>query len=126
MIPEGAAGQLISSFSMQGPALHVYTVKQSATKPPGAAAGPYSTQAQAQAKATALNQSSTATPSHIAAQAASDVLTQSGINAGNWLLRIGEALLGIVLLAIGVARITRAVPVATKIAKTAGAGALLA
>jgi hypothetical protein len=63
---------------------------------------------------------------NVAKGAAQDTLSTSGINVGNWLLRIGEALLGIVLLAIGVARITRAVPVATKIAKTAGAGALLA
>jgi hypothetical protein len=127
VIPEGFAGQLISGLSLRGPALHVYTVKQSSTKPPGAVAGPYTTQAQAQAKADALNQGSTATPGHIAVAAGEDILTgQTGTNVGNWLLRIGEVLLGLVLIAVGMARITRAVPVATKIAKTAGAGALVA
>lgn len=48
------------------------------------------------------------------------------VNVGAWLLRIGEVLLGIVLIAVGVAHVTHAVPIATKIAKTAGAGALLA
>jgi hypothetical protein len=55
--------------------------------------------------------------------AASDLL--GSVNIGNWLLRIGEVLLGIVLIAVGVAHVTRAVPAATTIAKVAGAGALL-
>ena len=42
----------------------------------------------------------------------------------NLWLRAGEIILGIVLLAIGIARVTRAVPVATSIARTAGAVAL--
>lgn len=125
VIPEGTLGQVVNALT-SGAALHVFTVKQAPSKPAGAVAGPYPTQAAAQAKATALNQGATATPPHVAAQAGQDVLTQSGINAGNWLLQIGEVLLGIVLLAIGVAHITKAVPAATKIAKTAGAGALLA
>lgn len=125
MIPEGTLGQVVNALA-HGAALHVFTVRQAATKPPGAVAGPYPSQSAAQAKATALNQGATATPPHIAAQAGQDVLTGTGINAGNWLLRVGEVLLGIVLLAIGVAHITRALPAATKIAKTAGAGALLA
>lgn len=43
--------------------------------------------------------------------------------ASTW-LRVAEVGIGIVLLAIGIARVTRSVPVATKIAKTAGAVAL--
>ncbi len=40
--------------------------------------------------------------------------------ANTW-IRVGEVLLGLVLLAVGVARITHTIPAATKIAKTAGA-----
>lgn len=35
-------------------------------------------------------------------------------------IRVGEVALGIILIAVGVARLTNAIPVATKIAKTAG------
>ena len=38
--------------------------------------------------------------------------------------RVGTAALGLILIAIGLARITKAVPVATKIAKTVGAVAI--
>jgi hypothetical protein len=40
--------------------------------------------------------------------------------------RIGEVVLGLLLIAVGVAKLTHAVPVATKIAKTAGTAAVLA
>jgi hypothetical protein len=122
VIPEGLTGQ---AFSLVTGRFTKYTAVQAASKPSGAVAGPFTTQAQAQARASQMT--SQAIPGPATPQAAaSDVLSSSGVNVGNWLLRIGEALLGIVLLAIGVARITRVVPVATKIAKTAGAGALLA
>ena len=39
--------------------------------------------------------------------------------ANTW-LRVGEVVLGLILIAVGVARITRAVPVATSVAKTVG------
>jgi Ni/Co efflux regulator RcnB len=39
-------------------------------------------------------------------------------------IRIGEALFGLVLIAVGTARITRALPVATSIARTVGAAGL--
>lgn len=125
VIPEGFVGQVVNGLA-GGAALHLYTVKQSATKPPGAVAGPYPTQGAAQAQATTMNKGGVATPGNIAVQAGEDILHATGINVGNWLLRIGEVVLGIVLLAIGVAHVTRAVPAATKIAKTAGAGGLLA
>ncbi len=44
-------------------------------------------------------------------------------DASTW-LRVGEALLGIVLIAVGVARLTHAVPVATSIARTVGSTGL--
>jgi hypothetical protein len=122
VIPEGLTGQ---AFSLVTGRFAKYTTVSAGTRPPSAVAGPFSTQAEAQARASQMT--SQAIPGPATPQAAAgDVLTASGINVGSWLLRIGEVLLGLVLLAVGVARITRAVPVATKIAKTAGAGALLA
>ena len=41
-----------------------------------------------------------------------------GFNLGNWFLRIGEILLGIVLVGVGVARITGAQNAVSKIVKT--------
>lgn len=45
-------------------------------------------------------------------------------NLGTWFVRVAQIALGVVLIAVGVARLTRAVPVATQVAKTAGAVAL--
>jgi hypothetical protein len=45
----------------------------------------------------------------------------SALTNGNLWIRVGEALLGVVLLAIGVARLTHAIPAATRIATTVGA-----
>jgi hypothetical protein len=58
-----------------------------------------------------------------AAQEAGSIF--SVLQSGSLWLRLAEGLLGIVLVAIGLARLTNAVPVATKIAKTAGAVAVL-
>jgi|SRR5271166_2693411 len=44
--------------------------------------------------------------------------------ASTW-VRVGEVILGLVLIAIGIARMTHAVPIATKIATKAGAAAVL-
>lgn len=43
------------------------------------------------------------------------------LTEGNTWLRIGEGLLGIILIALGIARMTHAVPAATKIAKAVAA-----
>lgn len=48
----------------------------------------------------------------------------SRLGQANTWIRVGEVVLGLVLLAVGVARITHAVPAATKIAKTVGAAAI--
>jgi hypothetical protein len=45
----------------------------------------------------------------------------SRLTQANTWLRVAEGALGIILIAIGLARLTHAVPVATQIAKTAGA-----
>jgi hypothetical protein len=39
-----------------------------------------------------------------------------GLNLGTWVMRIGEILIGLVLIGVGLAKITNAVPIATKIA----------
>ncbi len=44
--------------------------------------------------------------------------------ANTW-IRAGQVVLGLILIAVGVARITRAVPIATAVAKKAGAVAVL-
>lgn len=48
----------------------------------------------------------------------------SRLGQANTWLRVGEVALGLILVAVGVARITHAVPIATSIAKTAGAVAV--
>jgi hypothetical protein len=48
------------------------------------------------------------------------------LTQGNTWIRIGEGLLGLVLIAVGIARITHAIPVATSIAKTVGAAGVVA
>jgi hypothetical protein len=40
-------------------------------------------------------------------------------------IRIGQITVGVILLAVGIARITHAVPVATRVAKTVGAAAIV-
>lgn len=53
-----------------------------------------------------------------------DVL--GGLNLGNLLLRVGEVLLGIVLLGVGIAKLTGADNAIAKAAKTAGKAAMFA
>lgn len=132
VIPEGFAGKLVNALG-PGITLNLFTVTQSATQPNGAVAGPFASQALAQAEATAMNKSgkNQATLPNIASGAAQSAAKTAGqdifgnTNVGHWILRIGEVLLGIVLIAVGVAHVTKAVPLATKIAKTAGMAAVL-
>ncbi len=53
------------------------------------------------------------------AGATADILGIPGgqINAGNWLIRVGEIVLGIVLIGVGVAKLTGATNVVSKLAK---------
>lgn len=127
VIPEGFLGKLANAFTV-GPALGVWTTVQGPSRPQGAVAGPYATLAEAQDEVKRLNAGQGyATPGNIAKSGASAVKNDifGNTDIGHWILRIGEVVLGIVLIAVGVAHVTKAVPVATKIAKTAGAGALL-
>jgi hypothetical protein len=92
--------------------------------------GPFATEAQAQA---AQNpKPSPEGPGALVNAAADSVPGVASVGdflhrltEGSTWIRVGEVLLGLVLIAIGVARITHAVPIATKIATTAGAGALI-
>jgi hypothetical protein len=85
----------------------------------------FSTQADAKAFAagnTASKVKAGAGAAESAASAVPDFLSR--LTSANLWMRIGEAALGIILIAIGLARITHAVPPATTIAKAAGAAAL--
>lgn len=111
VVPEGFLGQLQTAFTV-GPVLHIYTPKQSTLKPPGAVAGPFATQAEAQAKADELNKSGVATPGNIAKQAASSALTSlnplAPVFQANIWMRVGEFIIGIVLIGVGLAKLTGA------------------
>lgn len=110
-----------------------YVVVQSAGTPDREVSGPYSTKAEAESYLTSANNYGN-NPVSAAGQAASDAANATGLgaigdffsklgNANTW-VRVGQVIVGVILLAVGVARITHAVPVATKIAKTAGAVAI--
>jgi hypothetical protein len=47
-----------------------------------------------------------------------------GLNLGNWILRIGEILLGVVLIGVGVAKLTGTTNAVAGAAKTAGKAAV--
>jgi hypothetical protein len=49
----------------------------------------------------------------------------SQLGQANTWIRVGEVVLGLILIAVGLAKITHAVPVATEIAKTASKAAIL-
>jgi hypothetical protein len=93
--------------------------------------GPYNTQSSANAaknsKSSAIAKATQAGnfPDPFSGLAAIGDFFARLTKANTW-IRVGEVLLGLILLAVGVARVTNAVPIATKIAKTAGTGALLA
>lgn len=99
------------------------TVTQSATKPTGYISGPYPTQAAAQKAAVTYNNSQ-AKSFNQPVTTVSEFLSRL-TQASTW-LRVLEVVLGVVVLAVGMARITNAVPVVTKIARTAAKGAVLA
>jgi hypothetical protein len=115
---EGTLGQIVSSFTpSQITNLSVqWHVVQGATKPNATAQGPFATQALAQAKADSLN---TANSGIAPAAAAVAQDAYHGLNLGTWILRIGEILLGIVLIGVGVAKLTGAENLVSKAAKVA-------
>ena len=92
--------------------------------------GPFATEAEAKAAQNPKQQSpnpasdlataaKNASGGPLAGLAAIGDFFQRLTQANTW-VRIGEGILGLILLAVGVARITHAVPVATKVAKAVG------
>lgn len=118
----------------RGPQQTNYVIEQAATRPVNTVAGPYATKAEAQAWQTSANTAGNSPGSAIGGTA-SAIGNATGLTAigdffsrltqANTWLRAGEVVLGLVLIAVGIARITNAVPLATKIAGAAAEGALL-
>ncbi len=105
-------------------------VKESAAKPTPGSYGPYATQAAAQAELTSLGaaqhaKQTTTVSGPLSGIAAVGDFFQRLTQANTW-ERIGEVVLGLILIAVGVAHITHAVPVATTVAKAAGTAAVIA
>lgn len=93
VIPEGFPGKLVNALG-PGITLNLYTVTQSAAQPAGAAAGPFATQAEAQAKATQFNQAGQNVPTlpNIAKSAIGVGQNTGGGNpgGGGWALQWGN------------------------------------
>lgn len=97
----------------------------------GKAFGPYSSKAAAQAavkagKVTGDQPTGGALISGAAIPGLTDIANFfDKLGEANTWVRVGEVVLGLVLIAAGIAKITHAVPVATEVAKAAGTAALL-
>jgi hypothetical protein len=78
--------------------------------------GPFNTEAQAKAAQNPTQQSPNPINDAVNAAQNSDVL--GSFNIGSWFLRIGEILLGLVLVGVGVARLTGAQNAISQIVKT--------
>jgi len=100
--------------------------------------GPYATQAAALAYANNPTTSPTGTTTSGAATNFSGLVPNLGglisdagtffrdLTSANFWLRLGEVVLGLLLIAVGVAELTHAVPLATKVAAKVGSTAALA
>lgn len=131
IVREGTLGQIVSSFApSQFFDLSVqWTVKQSATRPNASAKGPYPSQAAARQAADQLNsQESGLGPAAAAAAkaAASAAATATGttglvsrLEQGSTWVRVGEVLLGVLLIGIGLAHLTGAQNLISKAVKAA-------
>lgn len=134
VVAEGTAGQIIGDIAHDlqsggGPAGvgSFFTVKQSAAKPSGAAAGPFATQAQAQAKADALNGDvTTATQPNASNLGGVGAFFGRLSQASTW-IRVGEVVIGLILVGIGLNAMLKGKPfqVVTKAAGVAGKAAIL-
>jgi hypothetical protein len=83
--------------------------------------GPYSTQSAAESQA---SQQQVTLPNAIPGLAQIGDFFGTLTQASTW-ERVGQVVLGAILIAVGIARLTDAVPAATQIAKTVGAAAIL-
>jgi len=102
VIPEGTIGVGVSLIGGGSPSL--FTVTQSVSKPRGATAGPYATQALAQAKADSLN-GAAATANPLTSPASNPLAGISDLahrltESQTW-LRVGEVVAGLILLYVG-------------------------
>lgn len=132
VVPEGTAGQLVQDLvgaaenPLTGGGTHIGAivhVVESASKPAGAVAGPFPSQAAAQAQADAYNNevNTTSPTSQLAQTGAGSILGQllPGWSSGTWrayALRALKIVLGVVLIISGVSQLTnvhlpKAVPV---------------
>lgn len=120
VVPEGTIGQAIDFFSWNSVRHYfgitgnqaVWTVRQSATRPPHAAdVGPFSTRAEAQSAASALNRQQNLLTGAEQAAGVNDQPTKTSLSPGNFLaeisksstiLRVAEGILGILLVSIAV------------------------
>ena len=94
----------------------LYQAVQAASRPAGTVAGPFSTQAAAEAWISAKDKSPITVPSPLTGlNAIGDFFNKLG-EANTW-IRVGEVLLGVVLIAVGVARITGAQNVISQVVK---------
>lgn len=108
VVPEGFLGKLVNALSNRGVTFNLWTVKQSSTKPTGAVAGPFSTQAQALQVAAKFNANPSNVPTlpNVASQSATSAL--GGLNdlasrleeSQTW-VRVGEAVVGGLLIYVG-------------------------
>jgi hypothetical protein len=103
-----------------------YSVVSGVTVPTGShTLFPYPTQAAAQAQANLLNKSTKQGVVKTVAQGLDPLNWFHGLNLGAWLLRIGEIILGVVLVGVGVAKLTGADNYISKAATMAGKVAVL-
>lgn len=118
--PEGLTGQ---AFSLVTGKFTKYGIVQSATKPPNAVAGPFATAAEAQADAS--SRTSSAIPGPATPQAAlkdagsalSSLNPLAPIFQANLWLRVGEFIIGLLLVGVGLAKLTGAENFITSAAK---------
>jgi hypothetical protein len=88
--------------------------------------GPFATEAQAKkAQAPTASPTPRQALTHEVKNAAADALGLNGLFQANLWLRVAEVVVGLVLIAVGVAHITNAVPIATKVATKVGMAAAL-
>jgi hypothetical protein len=117
VVPEGSIGQIVNIFSNGPSTTHqIVHAVQSAGKPANVIAGPFSSESEAAASALAYNKKiSGPLPQQVAAEAGS-ALNLTGLaaigdffhrftEASTW-MRVGTALLGVILIAVGMARVT--------------------
>lgn len=131
VISEASSSNLNGSFVVVSGTAAAIKAKYGA-----AAGGPYSTQAAAQTAANTIGggfpgANISGNPGTAIKQGLSNIPGASSVgdflgrlDEGSTWIRIAEGVLGLLLIAVGVARLTHAVPIATQVASAAAKGAL--